>query len=203
VERTVSSIQQEHSSRLGAILGDYQDAVDAIRAQAQPEGGMYLDRLDGQQQRALLREQKQAKAVEAHNKVRAAYKAEVERYHSELAQRRGELQRQIFGVSGSDSAEVLARAALASEDELAMLMDLAATTGNNELAKAAFVVADHRGQGDLVDKYFDAAGSDARGLYQEWCELLDEETITRRAETADSVIPAPRNLMTEPAVATY
>jgi hypothetical protein len=201
--RTVGDIQQEHASRMGELLSGYQDTIDEIRAETQPESGEYLDLLEGSQQRGLLREQKEQKATEAHSKVVAEYRASVERYHSELDERRGELQTRLYGVSGSEGAATLSRAALASEDELAMLMDVAATTGNTELAKAAFVAADRRGMGDLVARYFDEVDPDARGLYQEWHEIPPDEVLARQLDNVDRVISPPRNLMPEPATPLY
>jgi hypothetical protein len=199
--KTIVDIQQEHASRAGGLLSEYQDTIGAIREQREPEDGGYLDRLTDEQRMGLLREQKTEKANEAYNDVVGAYTSEIERYHTEIAQRRGELKTRLFGVTGSEGAATLSRAALASGGELAMLMDVAATTGNTELAKAAFVVAERRGMGDLVARFFDEVDPEARELYGEWSQVPDEDVLTRQIESVERVVPKPDRLM--PAMSAY
>ncbi len=117
-DKTIGEIRGEHSAQAGGILAGYQDAVDGIRAETEPEAGAYLDRLTDEQRMRLLRDQKARKADDAHREAREAYSAEVERYHEELAKRRDHLKGRLFGVGGPDGAAALSRTVTATEGEL-------------------------------------------------------------------------------------
>jgi hypothetical protein len=122
VTRRVADIKAEHSLKTATIMNSYLDVKDEIRQTRQPQAGAYLERLSGEQRMAALREQAVEKATLAHESTLKAYAAEVERYHSEIARRRGHLKGRLFKV---DDAGALARAALATDTELGVLLELA------------------------------------------------------------------------------
>ena len=187
--KSIRDIRQEHAERAGRIMGDYFDAKGRLRDEREPEAGMYLDRLDPGQRRALLQEQKLERAREAHRQARDAYEREVSRYQDEVARRRAELKERLFGVGGPEGASALSRAVLASDEELGMLMDVASHAGNRDLARAVLVAADRRDRGDLVARYLDEVDPEARALYGEWASLPGEEQLERQRDTIDRVLP--------------
>jgi hypothetical protein len=189
--KTVHEIKEEHGRNAAAILTDYQDTTDQIRAEREPEEGAYLDRLTPQQRMGLLREQKAGRADEAHRQTLGAYREEVERYHDELAQRRTHLKGRLFGVEGPDGAAALSRTVLASEGELSAYLDVAIQAGNKDLARAAFVAAERKGLGAILLRYFDEVDNEARALYNEWSELPTEEVLERQRENIERVVQPP------------
>lgn len=186
--KTVQEIQTEHGDNSGRIMNSYLDAIHEIRDTRQPEAGAYLDRLSGEQRMALLREQALEKAGEAHTRTLRAYTEEVERYLSEIAQRRTHLKGQLFRVK---STEALASAATASDAGLGAMMEMAAQTGNTELGRAAFVGAHQRGLGELVAAHFDQIEPASRALYEEWSELPDESALQRERDNVEAVVQMP------------
>ena len=144
MSRTVAEIQAEHSLKISEIMNSYLDVKDEIKATRQPEAGAYLDRLSGEQRMAALREQALGRVREAYESTLTAYTSEVGRYQEEIARRRTHLKEQVFKV---EDAGALARAALATDTELGVLLELAARSSNAELGRAVFVAADQRGSG--------------------------------------------------------
>ena len=189
--KTVAEISQEHGRNAAGILTGYQDATDEIRETRELEEGAYLDHLTPEQRMGALREQKAGRADEAYQGTLEAYTAEVERYHSELAQRRTHLKKHLFGVAGPDGAAALSRTVLASEGELAAYLDVAIQAGNEDLARAVFVAAERKGFGDLMARYFDEVDNEARALYNEWSALPTEEALERQRESIERVVQPP------------
>jgi hypothetical protein len=186
--KTTAEIIGEHQRNAGEIMLGYEDAKQEIREGLQLEEGAYLERLTSEQRFAALREQKIERAQEAYRQTLEAYIAEVERYHDELAQRRTYLKGRLFGEQNADRIE---RVALASDEELARLMDRAALAESRELAQAVFMEASERGAGDLMARYFDEVDSEARSLYAEWSELPTQERLERQVEEIERVVQPP------------
>jgi hypothetical protein len=189
--KDLQTIQNEHSASATEIMNGYLDAINDIKSIREPDEGAYLDRLNDDQRLGLLREQKMERANEAHEQTIKAYTEEVERYHSQLSQRRTHLKKQLFHVDGPDGAAALSRAAIASEGDLAGLLDVAQQASNKDLARAAFVVAERKGYGDLLSRYFNEVDPDARSAYQEWSQLPSEEIQARQRENISRVIQPP------------
>lgn len=186
--KTVQEIKQEHSRRASEIALGYQDALAGIRGRMELEDHRYNERLRDEERFRILREEKAERADEVYRKTREAYAAEVERYAGEVAQRRHHLKEHLFKVVGS---EALARAAVASEAELASMLDIAAQAGSEDLARAVFVAAENRGLGNLTARYFDEVNHEGRSLYAEWSELPSEEQLERQGENIDHVVGPP------------
>jgi hypothetical protein len=178
-EKTIGELKAEHASKTARIMVGYLDATERIRQEAQPDEGRYLDRLSDQERMKLLYEQKSAKADEAYREAFDAYATQTEAFRQEHEARVKALSQRLFGVANADAA---ARAATASESELASMLDYAALAGNKDLAKAAFVAAHTRGAGHLVGRYFDEAAPDARDLYQEYSQRLPQEVLERQGD---------------------
>jgi hypothetical protein len=195
--KALAGIIAEHQKNAAEIMLGYEDAKAQIRAEAEPEEGRYLERLEPGQRYALMREQKQQRANQAHRDTLEAYTAEVERYHNELAQRRTHLKRHLFGVDGPDGAAALSRTVTASEGELAAYLDVAIQAENQDLARAVFVAAERRGAGDLMARYFDEVNPDARALYAEWSDLPTQDALERQRESVERIVqpPDPDRLM--------
>jgi hypothetical protein len=169
-------------------MNAYFDELDEIRERREPRDGVYLDKLSSAQRQGLLAEQKMELAEEARERTAAAYAGELERYGGEVGQRRSHLKEKLFRV---EDAGALSRAALASDTELGVLMEVAAQTGNVELGRAAFVASEQRGLGDLVHAFINRIDPSTRELYQEWTQLPTEEDLSRQVENVDRVVQPP------------
>ncbi len=129
-------------------------------------------------------EQKTERANAAHRRTLDAYRAEHEAYQEKVRARVGHVSGALFGMSSPESAAILSRAALASEEELGTMLDMAEASGNRELAKAALVGADRRGFAELRVRALEHAGPEAQALYGEWAERPPEEVLVRQMEQA-------------------
>src|SRR5215211_1531836 len=198
-DRTIPEIQEE-AGRIGSeILTDWHNTLDAIKGDREPEAGLYLDRLNDEQRMALLREQKERSMDEARARTIEEYRANRERYRDEALARTARLKRELFG---EHHAERIERMALASEEELARLMDRASFTESQELAQAVFMEAHSREAGDLVARYFDEVDPEARDLYNEWREAPGAEVLERQIESVETIVhrPSVDSLMPGPRV---
>lgn len=195
----IGEIRAEHSAKAGEIMTRYQDTIEEIRAESKLPDGAYLDRLTDGQRFGLLRERKAQRAAEAHERAVREYGREVERYQGELSGRSDFLKGRLFGVQ---DAGALARAATATNEDLAGLLEVANLAGNEDLARAAFVAAHKRGAGDLMAAYFDAVDPEARELYGEWADVPAPEILERQRGGADRVVQLPNpDSLTLPATA--
>ncbi len=192
MKKTIQEIREGHGAKASGILNDYYAKLDAIREQRKPGGDAFLlDRLDDAQRVNLLRDQKKEHADAAHRRTLDAYRAEMDRYQDELSARVGYVKGALFGLSTPESAGLLTRAATATEEELASMVDLAEDSGNRELATAAFIGAERRGFAGLVVRALEHAGDESRELYHEWAERPTEEMLARQAEQAETIIERP------------
>ena len=189
-EKTIEQIRGEYRAEAVRLQNDRSARVDAIAALRRPEGdAYYLDRLDDAQRNQLLMEQKAALADEDRRQLQTEFRAVHETYAKELSERTAFLNRRLFGVEGPESASLLARAALASEDELSSLLDIAAQSGNAELGRVAFLTAHRRGLGDLMARYFAEVDPEAQPLYHEVNGAPAPETVQHQLENIDAMIP--------------
>ncbi|MDP9479492.1 MAG: hypothetical protein M3R38_28125, partial [Actinomycetota bacterium] len=196
--KTIHEIRAEHSAKAGTIMGRYQDEIGEIRSTKTLPEGAYLDRLTDEQRFQLLREEKAQKAAEAHERTIREYTREVGRYHAALSERTNTLKPRLFGV---EDAGALSRAALADEGELSTLLEVATQAGNEDLARAVFVAAHHKGAGDLVARYFDGIDPEARELYGELSDAPPPELLERQRDSVERVVqmPDPDSLTPSPA----
>lgn len=189
MQKNINEIIEEHQKRAGETLTGYQDKIQKITEDREPTEGLYLDNLTPAQRFKALRDQKAEKATAAYDEAIAAYRKEVERYHHELALRKVVLEERLFAVGGSEGAAALAQAAVATNGQLGQMLDLAVLANNDELAKTIFIVAERRGLGDLLNRYFNEADEEARALYQEWTQIPSEAMLKRQWESVEQVVP--------------
>jgi len=190
-KKTIQEIKAEYGQKTAGILNGYHQELDDIRGERKLEPGAYLDDLNDAQRFRILKERKAERAEEARRRALDAYRREVSGYHEEVRARAGYVEGALFGMSSPESAAVLTRAALASEQELETLLDVAAASGNVELATAAMVGAERRGFAELVVRALEHAGPEARELYAEWREAPPEEVLARQLEQAETIVAPP------------
>jgi hypothetical protein len=169
-EKTIHEIKGDFGSEGAAILNSYHDSLNQIKAQREPEAGGYLDRLTDEQRMSLLREQKAEQTREIHSPTVETYRAEIERYHEELFGRVGYLKDRLFKV---EDAGALSRVALATDNELGTLLEIAAHAGNTELGRAVFVAAEQRG---------------ARACVRDGLAAREQEELIERLEALEEAL---------------
>jgi hypothetical protein len=192
--KTIGELTAEHASKTAEIMVGYLDETERIRQESTPAAGTYLDRLSDQERMNLLFEQKSAQAGAAYTSTREAYAAQTEAFHAAHQARVAALESRLFGVTDAAAA---ARAAVASEDELADMLDFARLSGNRDLGKAAFVGAHSRGAGELISRYFETDET-ARGLYQEYSQRLPQEVLERQGDVGRVVQKPDLDRLTPP-----
>ncbi len=189
--QNIYEIKAEHSAKAGTIMTRYQDDIREIRNTKTLPEGAYLDHLTDGQRLRILRENKRGRADEAYRSTRYAYAAEVDRYQDELDARATHVKKSLFGMSSPESAAILSRAAVASEEELGTMLELAADADNAEVSRAVLLAAERRGFAGLVARALEHAGEEARGLYAEWAEVPPAEVLERQREGVDRIVTPP------------
>ncbi len=191
-KKTIAQIREEHGAKASAILQGYHAELDDIRGMRKPAVDPHLSEyLSDEQRFSLLRDQKREKADAARARALDAYRREMSRYQGELEARAGYVSGELFGMTASQDAATLSRAALASEAELSTMLDLAARSGNQGLAQAVFVAADNRGFPELAIRYFEEVAPEARDAYAEWSEIPSAEDLDRQHGQAEQMIAPP------------
>ena len=199
----VQQIIREHQEKAGSITNGYQAELDHIRddnSLPPEQDSPYLE--DAARYGAVI-DHKRERASVAHRRALEDYQAEVERYHKALGSREAELKERLFGLGDSDAA-VLAQAALADDNGLEGMRQLAERTSNASLARAIFVEADRRGLGEMLSRHFESHPEE-RGLYQEWSEIPAQGQRERQLEGVERIVSEPTSdrLMSRPQVNAY
>ncbi|MDP9476750.1 MAG: hypothetical protein M3R38_13870 [Actinomycetota bacterium] len=192
MKKTVQQIREEHGRKAAGILSAYHDEIDRVREIRKPEVDPHLSEyLSDEQRMALLRDQKRERANAAHERALDAYSAEMDRYQDELDARATHVKKSLFGMSSPESAAILSRAAVASEEELGTMLELAADADNAEVSRAVLLAAERRGFAGLVARALEHAGEEARELYAEWAEVPPAEVLERQREGVDRIVTPP------------
>jgi hypothetical protein len=164
-------------------------SIPSSSAQTEPEDqGGYYERLNAEQKRSLLLEERAQRAGEITEQARKDYAEAVEEYHEALAMREEQLRERLFKV---EDAGALSRAATATDAELDSMLEIAATAGNADLGRAVFLAAEQRGLAEHTLTFLERIDPEARDAYGEWLELPGEEVLERQSENIDLVIPEP------------
>ncbi len=186
--RTIPETEETYGQRASEILRTWYEAQGEIARSSETVEGPHASLLTDAQRAAAAREQKAERARAEAESYRREYRELTEERNAAVRARTRSLHKELYAV---ESADVLSRAALATDAQLGAMTELAATTGNAELAKAAFVVAEQRQLGEVMGAYFDRTNPKARELYEEWRAAPTEEVLERRLSDADKLFAAP------------
>lgn len=183
---TIQEAEAVASEQAAELIRQWHATQDEISHTPASVEGELADLLTPAQRAQAVREQKAARSASEADHYRRQYTELQEERNNAVRDRVRALRKDLYAV---ESADLLSRAALATDDQLRSLMDLAATTGNPELAKSAFVVADQRGLDGILAAYFQT-NPEAHALYEELQAAPTAETMERRLSDADVLFAA-------------
>jgi len=184
---TIHEAEAAASEQAAELIRAWHAAQDEIAQAPVSVEGPHAELLTVEQRAQADREQKAQRAASEADHYRREYTAIQEERNNAVRTRTRSLHKALYAV---ENADLLARAALSTDDQLRSLMDLAATTGNTELAKSAFVVAEQRGLDGVLAAYFQA-DPEAHALYAELQAAPTEATMERRIADAATLFAAP------------
>jgi hypothetical protein len=188
MRKTFQAIEADYSERASALLRDWFAATDAIARAPEVVEGPHAELLTDAQRAEVGQRQKASRAQARAEECRREYIALTEERNRALTARVWSLREGVYAV---DNTEVLTRAALATDAQLGAMAELAATTGNDELGRAVFMAAEQRELGDVMHRYLDAMGEDAREAYEELKAAPSEEAMERKLADADALFAPP------------
>jgi hypothetical protein len=185
---TIPEIQALYGEHAAGILNRLRDQYEEIATAKRETQGSFFDRLDAAQKKAAIREYRLKLANEARDEAKQQYTEAVREYRQQIEARKAEASAQLFGHGQELSADVLARVALANDEELRNLVRIAKMTDNASLKQATLSVAADRGAGDSLVEVF---GDKDRALYQEIQQAPPGEVLERQTDDGgiDSVVP--------------
>ncbi len=193
--RTIQEAEETYAEQAAEAIRGWHAVQDEISQDSVTVEGPHADMLTDAQRYQAEREQKAARASTEAESYRRAYTELQEERNNAVRARRERVQKDLYSVETTD---LLARAALATDDQLRSLMDLAATTGNSELGRAAFVVAQQRQLDGVLAAYFET-NPEAHALYEELQAAPTAETMERRVADAGVLFAAPMPMAYAPA----
>lgn len=187
--KRIQDIQEAYGQQFGRILNGLLDKYPEI-AKEKPEAVGFFDRLSDEQKVVATRDHRLALANEAREKAREDYNAAFAEYRERVESRKAEAETALFGHGDALSADVLARASFASNEELLAMAKVATKTGNASLKQATLSVAAERELGDVLVETFSPEEQD---LYAEITGAPPKEVLDRQthAVDTDAVLPSP------------
>ena len=187
-EENIGDIRVSFGREQTRIVHEYGDLVDRVaqRGSESVENREYMPYANVEK---ILLDSKEAELKAAVPEYRAQLREAYDDYVERLNERADYVKSELFG--GIEDSGALARAALATKEELEELMDMAAMTGNRELARIAFVAGERKGHGEIVHRFLTEVDPNARSLYEEFLSIPSEEQLARQRQNLDRLIAAP------------
>lgn len=184
---SIFQIQETYGQHSAGILNRLRDQYEEISKSKPETQGSYFERLTDQQKKAAIREHRLGLANKARDEAKQAYEESVREYRNQVEARKAQASAKLFGHGQELSADVLARVALANDEELRNLARIAKKTNNASLKQATLSVGEDRGMGGVLVEVFD---DEDKQLYAEVKAAPPEEVLDRQAHNIDTVVPA-------------
>jgi hypothetical protein len=138
----------------------------------------------------LLRDQMSEK-IEHERAVRIQETtAAFERFREEHEMRAAWLELRLYRVEDAD--QMVANAVMATDEQLARLLDAAKRTNSLNLAKVVFAEAQKRNLPEVIEDYFEM-DPEARLLLEEWHQAQSPEDLERRRSSIEAMFFKPDN----------
>ena len=131
--KTIQEIQARYSEQANELLEGYHRKIDGIAAEREPEGGELLGYLTPQQRGELLLDQMTEKIDQERAARIEEATAAFERYQDGHQRRVEELDRRLYHVEDAD--QMVANVVIATDEQLARLLEAARRTNSLNLAK--------------------------------------------------------------------
>jgi len=188
--RTIHEIEASGSEQAAEIVRDWYEARDRIARQTVDIDGPHAELLTPEQRMRAAAEQKAAQAAQKAQEYRSEYEEFTSQRNEDVLSRKQFLHKELYAAT-PENAAIFANAALATDEQLAEMVEMAHSTGLAEVGRAAFVAAQRRELGEVVAAYFDKLNPEARELYQEYSQAPSEESLENRLADAETIFAAP------------
>jgi hypothetical protein len=186
--RTIQEIEGSYSERATRLLSGWYERWGEIASATETVEGSHADLLTGAQRAEAAHQQKAERARARAEECRRECLELTEGRNAAIRSRARSLRKEVYAM---ENADVLSRAALATDAQLGAMAELAAGAGSSELAKACFASAEQRQLGEVMARCLDAMGPGARGAHEELKAAPSEESMERKLADADKLFPAP------------
>jgi hypothetical protein len=197
--KTVQEIEEGFGEKANGILRAWYETKDDIARSSARVEGPHAELLTDAGRAQAAREQKTEHARAKAEEYRREYRELTQERNDAIRARKRSLHKELFAL---ENAEVLSRAALATDAQLGALMELAATTGSADMGRAVFAVAEQRQLGEVMNRYFTAVAPGMREAHEEYRAAPSEETLERRLTDAETLFAAPTAQDFAPALGT-
>jgi hypothetical protein len=184
-DKPIQEIQATYSKEASEKLRGWFARTDEIATETNLEPSAHLEYMDPPQLSRLLRDQIEKKLDEE----RAAHVKEAtaafDRFQKNHEARTAWLDLRLFDVEGAD--QLVANAVMATDEQLAQLLDAAKRTNSLNLARVVFGEAERRGGlPEIVEGYFEM-DPEARELLEERRQAASQEGLERRREGIEAM----------------
>ncbi len=141
-DKTIPEIHDAYGEESAARLSEWYAKTDEVAGRREPEGGELLEYMDAKGRDKLLRDQMEATLEEERAPRIEEAQAKFDAFRRDHDERVAWLEARLYHVEGAD--HMVANAVMASDDELARLLDGAIRTSSDDLARVVFAEAQSR-----------------------------------------------------------
>jgi hypothetical protein len=181
---TIQQLQQTFGAAAGRIAEGLHNEYDRISKEKIDERSPLYHHMSDEARMSATREHREQLARQAYAQATERYTQVIRERNQKLAERKRQAEEQLYGAG--QNAEVLARLATGTDDQVLAAARVAARTNNPELRKAAIATAKER---DLGEALAEVLSDKERDLLNELAQAPDAEVMARAADAA-RVLPA-------------
>jgi hypothetical protein len=182
---TIQEIRASYDQQSAGRLSEWYRRVEEIASEREPEGGELLDYLNPQQRGEVLLDQMSKKVDEERAaRIEEAMSA-FDAFQDKHEMRAAWLDLRLFHVE--DAGQMVASAVMASDEQLAQLLEAAKRTNSLDLARVVFGEAERRGGlPEIIEGYFEM-DLEARDLLEESRQAFSPEDLERKRGTIEAL----------------
>jgi hypothetical protein len=180
---TIQELQEVFGAAASGIATGLHDEYTRISKETLDESSPLFRHMSDEARAKATREHRETRAQRAYAKAIEDYTKVISERNEKLTQRRRQAEEELYGAG--QNAEVLARLATGSDDQILAAARVAARTNNTELRKAAIATAKERDLGEALVEVLD---DNERDLLNELSQAPDKDMLDRVAD-AERVLP--------------
>jgi hypothetical protein len=185
---TIGQIEEEYGQVAGELLSDFYRATDeaamAIENIEVPRGVQ----LTGQQRQQAAQEAKAQRVAAVAEANKQAYIEATQERNEAIRARKDSVSKKLFG--NIEDTDALSRALTTSDDGLRAMLEGAKLSGNQALARAAFLAAHQRQLPEVISGYLEM-DPEAAELYEELQSAPSDAALDNKVHDADKMFTPP------------